>query len=138
MTEYQKPLPAPTPDTQPFWDYCRRHELRMQKCTRCGDIRFPPSMVCPKCHSVENSWVELSGRGKVFSFVVFHYVYNKAFSQEVPYTAAAIELEEGPRMLSNITGCRPDEVKIGMPVAVHFEDITDQFALPKFKPAIKA
>ncbi len=135
MTEYLKPLPALTPETKPFWDYCRQHELRMQKCNHCGHIRFPASIVCPKCHCMEASWVKLSGRGKVFSFVVFHYVYNKAFSADIPYTAASIELEEGPRMLSNVIGCKPEEVRIGMPVAVHFEDATDQCSVPKFKPA---
>lgn len=134
MLTYEKPLPSPTPDTQPFWDYCKKHELRMQKCVQCGHIRYPPGIVCPKCHSMEAEWVKLSGKGKVFSFVVFHYVYNKAFSDDVPYVAASIELEEGPRMMSNITGCKPDEVKVNMPVELYFEDISDDFALPKFKP----
>ena len=133
MSDYKKPLPVANPDTKPFWDFCRQHELRMQKCGQCGHVRFPPGIVCPKCHSMQAEWVKLSGRGSVYSFVVFHYAYNKAFSQDIPYTAAAIELEEGPRMLSNVIGCDPKDVAIGMPVTVQFEDATDEFAIPKFK-----
>ena len=135
MTNYEKPLPGPTLETQPFWDYCKKHELRMQKCPQCGHFRFPPSIVCPKCRSMnEAEWTKLSGRGKVFSFVIFHYLYNKAFAKDIPYIAAVIELEEGRRMMSNVTGCKVEDIKIDMPVEVYFEDITDEFALPKFKP----
>jgi len=134
MAESEKPLPLPTIDTQPFWDYCKKHELRMQKCSQCGYIRYPPSIVCPKCHYMEAEWVRLSGRGKVFSFVICHYVYDKAFANDIPYAVASIELEEGPRMISNIIGCKLEEIKVGMPVEVDFEDVANEFALPKFKP----
>ena len=134
MAKYEKPLPSPTVDTKLFWDYCRKHELRLQQCTQCGQTRYPPSIVCPKCHSTEAEWVRLSGKGKVFSFVSFHYVYNNAFRNDIPYAAASIELEEGPRMMSNIIECNPEDIRIDMPVKVHFEDVTDEFALPKFKP----
>lgn len=133
-TKYERPLPSPTPDTLPFWDYCKKHELRLQKCKQCGHIRYPPSIICPKCSSMEAEWTKLSGKGKVFSFIVFQYVYNKAFSNDVPYVCASIELDEGPRIMSNIIGCKPGDVKIGMPVEIQFEDVTDKFALPKFKP----
>jgi len=135
MVTYEKPLPFPGVETQPFWDYCKKHELRMQKCSQCGFIRYPPSNVCPNCHSLEEAeWAKLSGRGKVYSFVIFHYTYDKAFANEIPYAVASIELEEGPRMMSNITGINLEEIKVDMPVEVYFEDITDEFALPKFKP----
>ena len=133
MAKYEKPLPQPTADTQPFWEYCKKHELRMQKCSQCGHIRYPPSIICPKCSSMEAEWTKLSGRGKIFSFVVFQYVYNKAFSDDMPYIAASIELEEGPRIMSNVIGCKPEDVKVGMPVEIQFEDVTGEFTLPKFK-----
>ncbi len=136
MTEYKKPLPEPNDDTKPFWDYCKRHELRMQKCRQCGYVRCPPSIVCPNCHSLEAEWVKLSGKGKVFSFTIFHYVYDKAFANDIPYAVASIELEEGPRMVSNIVGCPLEDIKVDMPVEVYFEDISEQFALPKFKPIV--
>jgi len=134
MTKYEKPLPNPTVETRPFWDYCKKHELRMQKCTQCGYIRYPPSIICPKCQFIEAEWTKLSGRGKVYSFVIFHYLYDKTFANDIPYAVASIELEEGPRMMSNIIGCKLDEIRVDMPVEVYFEDISDEFALPKFKP----
>jgi uncharacterized OB-fold protein len=136
MIKYDKPLPVPTPESKPFWDYCKQHELRMQKCTQCGHIRNPEAEVCPHCQSRKFDWAKLSGRGKVYSFGIVHYVYNPAFAKDIPYVVASIELEEGPRMLSNITGCKPEDVKINQPVVVYFEDVTEEFALPKFKPAI--
>ena len=78
--------------------------------------------------------MKLSGRGKVYSFTVFHHIYNKTFTSDIPYNVASVELEEGPRIMSNIIGCKLDDIKIDMPVEVYFEDITDEFALPKFKP----
>ena len=79
----------------------------------------------------------MSGRGKVFSFVTFHRVYHPAFQDQVPYVVALIALEEGPRLLSNIVGLAPDEVRCDMPVEVAFEDVAEGVALPKFKPAQK-
>ena len=135
MVTYEKPLPFPNVETQPFWDYCKKHELRMQKCPNCGFIRYPPSTVCPNCHSLDEAeWVKLSGRGKVYSFVIFQYVYDRSFTKDIPYAVASIELEEGPRMMSNITGIKLEDIKVDMPVEVYFDDINEEYALPKFKP----
>ena len=136
MVNYEKPLPTPTVETKPFWDSCKKHELRMQKCNQCGYIRYPVGMLCPKCQSAEAEWVKLSGKGKVFSFVIFRQAYDKVWSDDIPYAVGSIELEEGPRMMSNIISCKLDEIKIDMPVEVAFEDVTDEFSLPKFKLAI--
>jgi hypothetical protein len=81
-------------------------------------------------------WVKLSGKGTVYSFTNVNYVYHKAFASEIPYVIAIIALEEGPRILSNIIKWKKEDLKIGMPVEVEFEDVTDQFALPKFKPLV--
>ncbi len=136
MTEYRKPVPAPTVETKPFWDYCKRHELRMQKCGQCGHIRYPPSMFCPKCQSMQAEWSRLTGKGKVYSFIIVRFLYDRAFRNDIPYVVATIELEEGPRIMSNVTGCNVEDVKVDMPVEVYYEDITDEFALPKFKPIV--
>jgi len=137
MINYAKPLPGPTAEQKPFWNYCKAHELRMQKCHRCGNIRYPISFICPKCQSVDPAeWVKLSGKGTVYSFTNVNYVYHKAFASEIPYVIAVIALEEGPRILSNIIKWKKEDLKIGMPVEVEFEDVTDQFALPKFKPLV--
>jgi len=133
---YQKPLPVINEDTTPYWEYCHKHELRMQKCTRCGHIRFPPGVVCPECHSLEAEWTRLSGRGLVYSFAIFRMAFHPSYQNDIPYAVAIIQLDEGPRMESNITGCRMEDIKIGMPVAVYFDDVTDDISLPKFQPAL--
>jgi len=130
-----KPLPVTDEDTQPFWDFCKAHELRVQKCTQCGQLHYPPSPICPHCLNMKSEWVKLSGKGKVFSYILVHRRYHPGFSAELPYTVAIIETDEGIRMLSNVIGCKPDAVKIDMPVEVAFEDVSPEFALPKFRPA---
>lgn len=132
---YEKPLPKPNPDTKPFWSGCREHQLRFQKCHSCGHVRWPASILCPKCHSSDTEWIVASGKGKVYTFVVFHHAYHKAFENDLPYVTAVIELEEGPHILSNIVGCSPKEVSCDIPVSVKWEDISEEFSLPKFEPA---
>ncbi|HEX75028.1 MAG TPA: Zn-ribbon domain-containing OB-fold protein [Dehalococcoidia bacterium] len=132
---YEKPLPQPNADTRPFWDGCKEHQLRFQKCRDCGHVRWPPSIICPRCYSSEVEWMVASGEGKVYTFVVYHYAYHKAFENDLPYITAIVELEEGPHILTNIVGCSSDEVRCDMPVKVAWEDVTEEFSLPKFKPA---
>jgi uncharacterized OB-fold protein len=133
---YEKPLPIINEDNAPYWEYAKKHELRMQKCTRCGHIRFPVSVVCPKCHSLEAEWTGLSGKGKVYSYVIYRMAYHPSYQNDIPYAVAIIQLDEGPRMESNITGCQMEDIRIDMPVEVYFDDVTDDISLPKFKPAV--
>lgn len=132
--KYQKPLPQPNADTRPFWDGCKEHQLRFQKCGNCGHVRWPPAIICPMCHSRETEWIVASGRGKTYTFAVSHHAFHKAFENDIPYVVAIVELEEGPHLLTNIVGCSPEEVRCDMPVEVTWEDITREFSLPKFKP----
>lgn len=132
---YDKPLPRPNTDTKPFWDGCKQHELRFQRCSDCGHVRWPASIVCPQCYSSDTEGIVASGKGKVYTFAIFHQVYHPAFADDVPYVTASVELEEGPRLLTNIIGCSPDEVRCDMPVEVVWDDVTEDFSLPKFKPA---
>jgi uncharacterized protein len=132
----EKPLPGIDEDNKPFWDYCKQHELRMQKCSRCGKLYYPPSAMCPHCMNMKSEWVKLSGKGKVFSFVVVRQAPSPAFAKDAPYVVAIIELEEGQRLTSNVIGCKPEDVKINMAVEVVFEDVTKDIAIPKFKPII--
>ncbi|MFA7248959.1 MAG: Zn-ribbon domain-containing OB-fold protein [Dehalococcoidia bacterium] len=135
MSEYQKPLPHPTALTQPFWDGVRQHKLLVQKCSSCGKLRHIPKPWCANCLSQECTWVPLSGRGQVYSYTVMHRAPHTSFTPDVPFAVALIELEEGVRMISNIVGCPYDQVRVGMPVRVVYEDIDDQAALFKFTPA---
>lgn len=129
-----KPLPQPNADNKPFWEACQRHELTFQKCEQCGLVRWPAAFICPGCHSDRFEWTQVSGRGKVYSFAVYHQVFHPGFEKDVPYVTASIELEEGPRLLSNVINCPPEEVYCEMPVAVVWEDLSPEFSLPKFQP----
>jgi len=131
---YRKPLPIPNEDTKPFWNGLKKHKLMIQKCHQCERFRFPPRVVCPYCLSLDSEWVEATGKGKVYSFTVVHHAYIPAYKDDLPYVVAIIELEEGVRLVTNIVGCKPDEVKIGMGVELAFEDVTPEFTLHKFQP----
>jgi uncharacterized OB-fold protein len=131
---YEKPLPQPNADDRFFWDGCKEHKLLFQKCLNCGLVRWPPSIICPNCHSNDTEIIEATGKGRIYTYAVYHQAYHPGFESEIPYVTVIIELEEGPHFLSNITGCEPDEVECDMPVEVVWEDITEEFSLPKFKP----
>jgi len=135
MFGVEKPLPRPTEDSAPFWEAAFRGELRMQKCADCAHVRFPPALLCARCLSDRAEWVRLSGRGTVYSWIVVHQSQHPAFNADVPYNVAIIELEEGPRLHTNIVECVNEQIHIGMPVEVVFEDATPAVTLPKFKPA---
>jgi uncharacterized OB-fold protein len=135
MVDYGKPLPEVNETTKPFWDACRADRLDLQKCKSCDHLRYPVSHVCPECLSYDHEWVTVSGKGEVFSYIVFHQVYNQAFAKDVPYNVAVIQLAEGPRMISNVTGVPNDQVKVGDKVQVTFDHVTDDVAIPRFRPA---
>ena len=133
----KKPLPTPTPDNQPFWDALKQHELRIQQCTDCRHYRWLPKPACPNCMSTNAEWAKVSGEGTVWTFTEIHRS-GPAFEEDVPFVAAAIELKEQPLkclMLSWVVDCKPEDVYIGMPVKVKFEDIPDEdMTLYKFVP----
>jgi len=135
MSDYNKPLPTPTPDSKPFWDACREGRLTCQRCDDCAMLRFPPSRTCSNCLSQNASWETVSGKGSVFSFTVFRREYHPGFAKDVPYVVALIELDEGPRMLSNLVSVDPDAVRCGAKVQVQFETVTNDVTLPMFVPA---
>jgi len=134
QTQYQKPLPAISSLNKPYWEGLKSRELRLQKCDACGKVWYPPSPLCPGCWSRNLSWTRLSGRGRVSSWVVFHQSYYRGYDNEIPYNVAEVELEEGPRLLTNLVGVSNDEIRAGMPVEIVFDDVTDEIALAKFKP----
>lgn len=135
MAEYTKPLPTITAENREFWDVARRGAIRMQKCGACGHIRYPIAHCCPKCLSYDFVWTDLSGNGAIFSYVVFHQVYNQAFKDDVPYNVALIQLDEGPRMYSNIVGVPNDKPKVGDRVTAVFDAVTPEVTIPKFRLA---
>jgi uncharacterized OB-fold protein len=134
-TAYAKPLPVPSKETKPFWDAVREHRLVMPCCTSCGIFRFPVSRFCHACGKPGYAWRDVSGRGKIFSFVTYHRAYHPGFVGELPYVVGLVALAEGPRIISNIVGIEPAEVRCDMDVAVLFDSVTPDVTLPKFAPA---
>ena len=130
----QRDLPQPTPETLHFWEGCKAGELRIQRCIDCAGSYFPPRPFCPKCASRKVSVVKAGGKGKLFSYVIHH---RPAPGFTPPYAIAVVELDEGPRMMTNIVGCpqTPDALVLDMPLEVTFDKQTDQITLPFFKPA---
>ncbi len=133
MSTYRKPLPRITPDNRPFWEAARRHELRLPRCMDCGSFWHPPGPVCPDCLSDRYEWARVSGRGTISSFVVFHRPYFPSFVDEIPYAVVQVELEEGPRLISSLVDVPREEITIGMPVEVIFDDVTPTVTLPRFR-----
>lgn len=126
-------LPPPTKQSQHYWDRCHEHKLVMQKCSKCGRFRHYPRPRCPFCLAKEFEWTELSGKGTVYTFTVVHRPPYR--EMPTPYVVAQVELDEKVRMMTQIVGCDPQTVHIGMPVRVDFEDLNDVTSVPVFRPA---
>ena len=127
-------LPEPTPETRHFWEGCKDGELRLQRCTDCDHNYFPPRPFCPKCGSRDVEVFKASGKGILYSYVIHH---RPVPGFKPPYAIAVVELEEGPRMMTNIIGCpqTPEALQLDMAVEVVFEKQTDDISLPLFQPA---
>jgi uncharacterized OB-fold protein len=134
MSEYMKPVPAPDHVTAEFWAAAKRRKLLIQRCEDCGARQSLPQACCRSCLSEKVTWSETSGRGTVYSYTTIHRPPSPRFATDVPYTLALVELEEGVRLLSNIIGIPPEDVRVAMPVEVVFDDISPTISLPRFRP----
>lgn len=134
-TEVRHLTLKPTPETRPFWEAAKRRELRIQQCHDCGAHYFYPRPLCPYCLSRNVAWVRCSGRGRLHTYVINHRP-PRNYPASGPYIIGIVELEEGPRLMTNIVGVEPDPkaLRCDMPVEVVFEDIDEHFAIPKFRP----
>ena len=132
MSSASKPAPRATPETQPFWDGTAAGELRLQRCQSCDAYYFPPRPFCPTCLDDDVAWERVSGRGTLHSYVINH---RPAMGWTEPYAIAVVQLDEGPRMMSNIVGIEntPDNLVLDMALEVTFEPRGD-VALPVFQP----
>src|SRR5437773_9732727 len=133
--KYKKPIPRIDEESKGFWEACQRHELYVQKCRACGALRYYPRALCPSCLSDATDWVLSSGRGTVYTYTVTYQNQAAGFRDELPYVLAYVELDEGPRILTNVVNTPADTVTIGMPVEVVFEDVDEGLAIPKFQRA---
>ena len=132
---YRKPLPHIDEENRPWWEAVKRHELYVQKCRDCGDLRFHPRAQCTSCLSSRTEWIRCKGTGKIYTFTVTNQNQASGFRDSLPYVMAWVEVDEGLKMLTNIVDCPPEQVKIGMPVEAVFDDVTPEVTLVKFRPA---
>jgi hypothetical protein len=135
LSQPSRPLPFPTPETQAYWEACKRHELMLPFCNSCEQSFFYPRPFCPRCFGWDIEWRKASGRGTLYTFAIQYRPQAPGF--EPPYVTAIVELEEGPRMMTNLVGVEPDPEKIrcDMPVEVTFEAFSDEITLPMWRPA---
>ena len=132
--DYAGPLPKPTPDSKPYWDALRENKLMLPRCTECGKAHFYPRHICPYCGSRKVEWFQASGKGKLYSFVINHRPPPWMKTKD-PYVIAVIELDEGPRLMSNLVGVAPDPalIRCDSPVAIEYDAVTPEVTLPRFR-----
>lgn len=136
MAAPNRPLPIPDPVTRPFWDSVKAHAARVQRCGGCGKFVYYPRALCPGCGSGDLAWTPITGRGVVHAFTIPHRHPNPAFAARAPYVIVLVELEEGVRMMANLVEVEPtpEAVRIGMPVELVYDDVSDEITLPAFRP----
>ena len=134
MSNGDRVMPTPTPETKHYWDGAKDGKLILQKCNDCSGNYFPPRPFCPKCGSRSVQEFQASGKGSLYSYVINH-LPSPGFTP--PFAIAVVELEEGPRLMSNIVECEqtPEALELDMPLEVTFEKLNDDITLPQFKPA---
>jgi uncharacterized protein len=131
-------VPRVTPETAGFWEGARHGELRAQRCGSCGALRFPAQPMCPRCRSFDRVWTALSGRGTIHTFSI---VTGEGAEPPLPgthgwpYAVVLVELEEGVRMLSDADTESLDRLRVGAPVQVFFEVVSEEITLPRFRLA---
>jgi uncharacterized OB-fold protein len=127
-------LPAVTPLTQPYWDAARQRRLVFQQCRACGTNWHPPMPRCPHCHAADIDWRASVGTGTIFTYTIVHHPTHPAFADKIPYVVAVVELDEGPRIVTNIKRCEAGDVRCGMRVSIFFEDVSLDVTLPMAEP----
>ncbi len=135
---YTKPRPNIDHDIKPFWDGLREHKFLLMRCKTCGEWYWPAAYCRHhegKPFMQDMEWTEASGKGTVFVYNIHHVAFNPAFNDDIPYVLALIELDEGPMFGTNIIGCKPEDVSIGMRVEIVYEDWPEEdFTIPKMRP----
>jgi uncharacterized protein len=136
MTGRLGPLPVPGPDDAPYWQGLKDGMLLIQRCDNCGAVRHPPRPRCGQCVAAAFSWIPATGSGTVYSFTIVRHAPNPQLAEAVPYVVALIELDEGPRLVSNVVGVEPDIVAVGQRVQVAFDRLGPNAVLPRFSPTV--
>lgn len=132
---YEKPVPSVDPDSAPYWEGAREGRLMIQRCRKTGQTFLYSRQLVPGVDDSQTEWIEASGKGEVYSFTVARRPAGQAFADDCPYVIASVTLAEGARIMSNIVTDDVDAVRIGMPVEVVFDRVSDALTIPKFRPA---
>jgi uncharacterized protein len=133
----EMPMPAVNAETVGWWEAAAHHRLVVQRCDACGQTRHPPGPVCPHCRSSAAQWLTVPGTGTVYTYSVVHQAFIPSLQDKIPYVVVAVELDgaSGARMVSNLVDVETEEVTVGMPVEVAWEDMGPELAVPRFRPA---
>jgi len=135
-TEYRKFLPEGIPSSQmPFWESLKAKAVKVQRCDNCGAFLYIPKDICNKCHGDQLTWTPISGRGELYTYTVVRRAPTPAYQEEAPYSLAHVTMDEGFRMIAKLKGVAPEDVRIGMPVQITYEDVTPDWTLMDFEPA---
>jgi uncharacterized protein len=135
QTAVPRPLPIPDEASQPFFDGAKEDKLLLRYCRTCDRWLGYAVELCDNCFSTKLEWKESAGKGTVYSFIIMHQVIHPGFASVVPYNVATVELEEGPRLHTNLVNIANDQIKVDMPVRVTFEKLDEDVTVPKFEPA---
>ncbi|MCO5063929.1 MAG: OB-fold domain-containing protein [Rhizobiaceae bacterium] len=132
------PSPEPTPDDKPFWEACARRELRIQRCAKCGLFRHPPTPVCGRCGSTSSEWPEVAGTGTVFTYTIAYHPTHPALKGATPYNIAVVLLDgaDEVRIVSNVIDAAPEEMAVGLPVTLVWEEAGEGMFLPRFRKQV--
>ena len=128
-----RPSPMVTPESQPYWDGLRDHQLLVQQCADCGMLRHYPRPMCDACYSFEVTWKQLAPSGRIHSWAVSHHPFHLAFKSDVPYITLTVDMADGIRLHAPLRGETSQAVAIGQPVCLMFEDIDATLTLPCFE-----
>jgi hypothetical protein len=134
-TEYTKPIPRGEGFHGEFYAHCKEHKLHFQRCSKCGSWQHMPRECCRACGSFDWTFEPSTGKGKIFTWSIIHRALHAGFKEEVPYASVVVEMDEGVRLPTRVVDIALDDLKVGMPVEVVFEDVTPELTVHAFRPA---
>lgn len=131
----RRDLPTIEAESRPFWDGAREGQLLLAHCESCGRDHHYPRALCPFCWSTQLTWRPATGRGTLYTYSAVHVNDLPPFAERLPYVAAVVDLEEGPRLMTNLVDCDLDDIRVGMAVEVTYRELTPEVTVPVFRPA---
>ena len=132
---FETPLPTPTPTSAPFWEALKAGVVKLQRCDDCGTWVFYPRNRCPHCLSDALVWLQVSGRGTLYTYTVARQPTSPHFANQVPQRLAVVELDEGIRLTTTLVDVKDEELEIGMRVEPVFDPVSDEITLLRYRPA---